>query len=115
MERLKKVIFKKREKINDRMAEMFGLLKELTTSRTPEKVLVREEASSPITKCVNAISFVKMMKYKSIENNEIVDKSVIEPSELNIVEPIKLVNNKEEMGDGTIDESVRSVNDELNR
>nr|GEX22915.1 ribonuclease H-like domain-containing protein [Tanacetum cinerariifolium] len=71
---------------------------------TPKKVLVREEASSPITKCVNAISFVKMEKDKSVENNEIVDKSVIEPSELNIVEPIELVDKKEEIGDGMVDE-----------
>ncbi|GJT37695.1 zinc finger, CCHC-type containing protein [Tanacetum coccineum] len=44
MERFKNVIFKQREEINDRMAKMFGLLKELTTSRAPEKVLIREEA-----------------------------------------------------------------------
>ncbi|GJR26663.1 hypothetical protein Tco_1102895 [Tanacetum coccineum] len=94
MERLERAIFKKREEINDRMAEMFGLLKELTTSRTPEKVLVREEASNPITKCVNAISLVKMERYKSIENNEVVDKNVVESSELNAVEPIELVDKK---------------------
>nr|GEW35862.1 hypothetical protein [Tanacetum cinerariifolium] len=38
------------------MTEMFGLLKELITSRTPEKVLIREEAKFPITKNVNSIS-----------------------------------------------------------
>ncbi|GJW45879.1 hypothetical protein Tco_0077525 [Tanacetum coccineum] len=38
------------QEINDRMAEVFGLLKELTTSRAPEKVLIREEAKSPVTK-----------------------------------------------------------------
>ncbi|GKD78634.1 hypothetical protein Tco_1341255, partial [Tanacetum coccineum] len=48
--KVRKAIFKQREEINDRMAEMFGLLKELTSSRTPKKVLVREEAGSPITK-----------------------------------------------------------------
>ncbi|GJU42229.1 retrovirus-related pol polyprotein from transposon TNT 1-94 [Tanacetum coccineum] len=94
---------------------MFGLLKELITSRTPEKVLVREEASSPVTKCVNAISLVKMEKYKSIKNNGVVDKSVIEPSELNVVEPIKLVDRKNEMEDGADDESVKSVKEELTR
>ncbi|GKA54726.1 hypothetical protein Tco_0753675 [Tanacetum coccineum] len=45
MERFKNALFKQREEINGRMAEMFGLLKELTTSRTPEKVLIREEAN----------------------------------------------------------------------
>ncbi|GKA23936.1 hypothetical protein Tco_0709969 [Tanacetum coccineum] len=91
MERFKKSIFKQRKEINDRMTKLFGLLKELTTSKTPKKVLVREEASNPITKCVKAISLVKMEKDKSIENNEVVDKNVVESSKLNAVEPIELV------------------------
>ncbi|GKB19090.1 zinc finger, CCHC-type containing protein [Tanacetum coccineum] len=45
MERFENAIFKQREEINDRMTEMFGLLKELTTSRAPKKVLIREEAN----------------------------------------------------------------------
>ncbi|GJZ93657.1 hypothetical protein Tco_0665860 [Tanacetum coccineum] len=59
MERFKNTIFKQREEINGKMSEMFGLLKELTTSRTPEKVLIREEAKFPITKNVNSISLTK--------------------------------------------------------
>ncbi|GKE45070.1 zinc finger, CCHC-type containing protein [Tanacetum coccineum] len=50
MERFENAIFKQREEINDRTTEMFGLLKELTTSRTPMKVLIREEAKFPVTK-----------------------------------------------------------------
>ncbi|GJZ07662.1 hypothetical protein Tco_0541455 [Tanacetum coccineum] len=37
MERFENPIFKQREGINDRMTEMLGLLKELTTSMDPEK------------------------------------------------------------------------------
>ncbi|GKD00222.1 hypothetical protein Tco_1170496, partial [Tanacetum coccineum] len=59
MERFENVIFKQREEINGRMTEMFGLLKELTTSRTPEKVLIREEAKFPVTKNVISISMTK--------------------------------------------------------
>ncbi|GJX82593.1 MAK10-like protein [Tanacetum coccineum] len=59
MERFKNTIFKQREEINGRMTEMFELLKELTTSRTPEKVLIREEARFPVTKNVNSISLTK--------------------------------------------------------
>ncbi|GJU23167.1 MAK10-like protein [Tanacetum coccineum] len=59
MERFENTIFKQREEINGRMTEMFGLLKELTTSRTPEKVLIREEAKFPVTKNVNSISLTK--------------------------------------------------------
>ncbi|GJW07287.1 hypothetical protein Tco_1569710 [Tanacetum coccineum] len=66
---LKKSVFKQREEIKDRMAKMFRLLKELTTSKTLEKVLVREEARHPITKHVNAISLINMEKEKSVENN----------------------------------------------
>ncbi|GJU53131.1 MAK10-like protein [Tanacetum coccineum] len=59
IERFENAIFKQREEINDRMTEMFGLLKELTTSRAPEKVLIREEAKFPVTKNVNSISLTR--------------------------------------------------------
>nr|GEV22657.1 hypothetical protein [Tanacetum cinerariifolium] len=59
MERFKNAIFKQREGINSRMIEMLGLLKELTTSRCPEKVLIREEAKFPVTKNLNSISLTK--------------------------------------------------------
>ncbi|GJT22194.1 MAK10-like protein [Tanacetum coccineum] len=59
MERFTNAIFKQREEINDKMAEMFGLLKELTTSRAPEKVLIKEEAKSLVTKNVNSIPLTK--------------------------------------------------------
>ncbi|GKC51848.1 hypothetical protein Tco_1074593 [Tanacetum coccineum] len=70
------------------MAEMFGLLKELTASRTPKKVL-------------------------SIINNEVVDKNEVEPNESDVVEPIEEVDEKEEVEDGTDDEPVRCVKEEL--
>nr|GEW59818.1 hypothetical protein [Tanacetum cinerariifolium] len=38
---------------------MFELLKELTTSRTPKKVLIREEAKFSVTKNVNYISLAR--------------------------------------------------------
>nr|GEV98490.1 hypothetical protein [Tanacetum cinerariifolium] len=109
MERFKKGIFKQREEIIDRMAEMFRLLKELTTSRTQKKVLVIEEARHHITKYVNAISLVNMKNENNVENNEVFGKKVIEPSELNIVDE------KEEMVDGMGDESARSANKDLIR
>ncbi|GKF15170.1 hypothetical protein Tco_0056632, partial [Tanacetum coccineum] len=51
------------------MTEMLGLLKELTNSRAPKKVLIREEAKSPVTKSVNSISLVR----EEEENNDIYD------------------------------------------
>nr|GEV03235.1 zinc finger, CCHC-type [Tanacetum cinerariifolium] len=59
MERFENAIFKQQDEINDRMAEMFGLFKELTTSRAPEKVLIREKAKSIVTKNVNYISLAR--------------------------------------------------------
>ncbi|GJV28996.1 MAK10-like protein [Tanacetum coccineum] len=59
MERFENTIFKQREEINGRITKMFGLLKELTTRRTPEKVLIREEVKFPVTKSINSISLTK--------------------------------------------------------
>ncbi|GJZ80064.1 hypothetical protein Tco_0644901 [Tanacetum coccineum] len=59
MGRFKNAILKQREEINGRMTEMFRLLKELTTSRSPEKVLIREEAKFYVTKGLNSISLTK--------------------------------------------------------
>ncbi|GJS25728.1 uncharacterized mitochondrial protein-like protein [Tanacetum coccineum] len=67
MERFKNTIFKKRKEINARMTEMFELLKKLTTSRNPKKVLIREEAKFPVTKNVNSIS---LERYEEEENNK---------------------------------------------
>ncbi|GJU97111.1 zinc finger, CCHC-type containing protein [Tanacetum coccineum] len=41
------------------MTEMSRLLKELTTSRALEKVLIRDEAKSPVTISVNSIFFIR--------------------------------------------------------
>ncbi|GJT74652.1 hypothetical protein Tco_1041377 [Tanacetum coccineum] len=76
MERFENAIFKHREEINDRMAEMFGLLKELTTSRAPEKVLIKEEAKSPVTKNVNSISLVKGEEESNDNDDMAVDDGI---------------------------------------
>ncbi|GJS15041.1 MAK10-like protein [Tanacetum coccineum] len=91
------------------MAKMFGLLKELTASRTLEKVLVREEARHPITKHVNSISLIRMEEEKSVGNNEVVVKNVVEPNKSDIVEPLEKVDRKDEVEDRTNDEPVRST------
>ncbi|GJT66143.1 hypothetical protein Tco_1017623 [Tanacetum coccineum] len=41
------------------MTEMFRLLKELTTNKIPENVLIREEAKFHVTKNINSISLTK--------------------------------------------------------
>ncbi|GKD44056.1 zinc finger, CCHC-type containing protein [Tanacetum coccineum] len=76
MERFENAIFKQREEINDRMTEMFKLLKELTTSRTPEKVLIREEAKFPVTKNVNSISLARGKEEMSDKADEALDNTI---------------------------------------
>ncbi|GKC83317.1 hypothetical protein Tco_1139034 [Tanacetum coccineum] len=98
IERFEKAIFKQRDEINGRMVEMFGLLKELTSSITPEKVLVREEIRNPITKNVNAISLCRIKSEKFEENNEVIDKNITEHGKCSIEEPIRITN-KEPLGE----------------
>ncbi|GKA38699.1 zinc finger, CCHC-type containing protein [Tanacetum coccineum] len=76
MERFENAIFKKREEINGRMTEMFGLLKELMTSRAPKKVLIREEAKFPVTKNVNTISLARGEEEMSDKTDETLDNTI---------------------------------------
>nr|GFB88705.1 hypothetical protein [Tanacetum cinerariifolium] len=76
MEIFKNAISKQREEINDRMAEMFGIFMELTTSRAPEKMLIREEAKSPDTKNVNSISLTRREEEKSDEDDVAIDDGI---------------------------------------
>nr|GEV76784.1 hypothetical protein [Tanacetum cinerariifolium] len=110
-----KYIFKQREEINDRKLEMFELLRELTSSRTPEKVLVREEANNPITKTINAISLIKMEKEKGIKGSKVAKGNVIELNKLEALEPIESPGGEEEMEKGTDGRSVESMKGELAR
>ncbi|GJS29071.1 hypothetical protein Tco_0489691 [Tanacetum coccineum] len=76
MERFEKPIFKHHEVINDRITEMFRLLKELTTSRTPKKVLIREKSKIPVTKNVNSISLAKGEEERSDKTDEALDNTL---------------------------------------
>ncbi|GKE94941.1 zinc finger, CCHC-type containing protein, partial [Tanacetum coccineum] len=69
-------IFKQQEEINDRMAKMVKLLKELTTSMAPEKVLIRKEAKSPVTKNVNSISLTRGEKERNDNDDMAADGSI---------------------------------------
>ncbi|GJS32654.1 hypothetical protein Tco_0531036 [Tanacetum coccineum] len=75
MERFENTIFKQREEVNGRMPEMFGLLKELMTSRTLEKLLMREEAKFHVTKNVNSISLVRNEEEENNMMDEIADNT----------------------------------------
>nr|GEV78461.1 hypothetical protein [Tanacetum cinerariifolium] len=73
IERFENAIFKQREEINDRMTEMFELLRELMTSRTLKKVLIREESKFPVTNNINSISLARGKEERS-------NKTVVTPN-----------------------------------
>nr|GFA69829.1 zinc finger, CCHC-type [Tanacetum cinerariifolium] len=83
--------------------------------RTPEKVLVKEEARHLVIKNVNAISLVKMEKEKNTKNNEAIDKNVMGLSELNAIEPTGVVDIKKEVVDEINDKPVKNVREEPKR
>nr|GFA12109.1 hypothetical protein [Tanacetum cinerariifolium] len=56
-----------------------------------------------------------MEEEKSVENNQVVDKNVVEPNKSDVAEPIDVVDRKDEIKDGTGDEPVRSVKEEITR
>ncbi|GKC21093.1 MAK10-like protein [Tanacetum coccineum] len=88
MERFENAIFKQREEIKDKMAKIFRLLKELTTSRAPEKVLITEEAKSPITKNLNSISLTKGEEEKN-EKNDVATDGIEKTSGSDTEMPVK--------------------------
>ncbi|GJW77704.1 hypothetical protein Tco_0139386 [Tanacetum coccineum] len=98
MERFENAIFKQREEINDRMTEMFGLLKELTTSRAPEKVLIREEAKFPVTKNVNSISLTKGKEKRSEKTDVTTGDDFEKPTKTETEMPVKEADKEDEAG-----------------
>nr|GEV34539.1 zinc finger, CCHC-type [Tanacetum cinerariifolium] len=76
MERFENAIFKHQEEINNMMAKMFELLKELTTGTALEKVFIREEAKSSITKNVNYISLAKGEEERSDNDDMATDGGI---------------------------------------
>ncbi|GJV12400.1 hypothetical protein Tco_1353941 [Tanacetum coccineum] len=91
MERFENAIFKQREEINNRMAEMFRLLKELTASRTPKK----------------------MKEEKSVGNNGMVGKNIVEPNKSVVAKTLEEVNRDDEVNNMTSNGLVRSVEKDL--
>ncbi|GJV14034.1 hypothetical protein Tco_1359357, partial [Tanacetum coccineum] len=99
IKRFKNAIFKQREEINGRMTEMFGLLKELTTSKTPKKVLIREEAKFPVTKNLNSISLIKGEERGS-NRTKVTPDNVEKPTETETETPVMKVEKINEVENG---------------
>ncbi|GKE53109.1 MAK10-like protein [Tanacetum coccineum] len=82
-------IFKQREEINDWMEKMFGLLKELTTNMAIEKVLIREEAKSPVTKNVNSISLSRREEESNDDNDVVTSDDIKKTTETEMEVSVK--------------------------
>ncbi|GKD99216.1 zinc finger, CCHC-type containing protein [Tanacetum coccineum] len=71
------------------MTEMFGLLKELTISKAPEQVLIREEAKFPVTKNVNSISLFRGDEERNEKNNVAIGDNIEKPTGIQTEMPAK--------------------------
>ncbi|GKF92987.1 hypothetical protein Tco_0279706, partial [Tanacetum coccineum] len=100
------------EEINDRMEEMFRLLKELTTSRVPEKVLIREEAKSPITKNVNSISLARGKEERNDDNDIATGNDIEKPTGTKMGMPVKEAEKENEVENGIKYEPIRKTRKE---
>ncbi|GKD04111.1 hypothetical protein Tco_1179085, partial [Tanacetum coccineum] len=96
MERFENAIFKQHEEINDRMTKICGLLNELTTSRAPKKVLIREEAKFLVTKNVNSLSLTKGEEERSDKTDVTADNDIEKPTETGAKMPTKEAEKEDE-------------------
>nr|GEW16482.1 hypothetical protein [Tanacetum cinerariifolium] len=111
MERFENTIFKQREEFNSRMTEMFGLLKELMTSKTPERVLIREETKFPITKNINYIFLTKREEGGS-DRTEVTPDNAERPTETKIKMPVMEVEKINEVENGARTKSIKTSESE---
>ncbi|GJX14388.1 MAK10-like protein [Tanacetum coccineum] len=94
------------QEINDRMAEMFGLLKEIITNRALEKVLIIEEAKSPVTKNVNSISLARKEEERNDKDDIATDGGI---NKTNTEIPVKEANKESKADDGTKNKPTRKT------
>ncbi|GJU27962.1 hypothetical protein Tco_1166583 [Tanacetum coccineum] len=97
------------------MAEMFGLLKELTASQTSKKVLVSEEARHLITKNVNSIYLIRVEEEKNVGNNGAIGESVVEPSKSEEEKTLKEVDVMNEVERRADDKPAKSVRENVTK
>ncbi|GJU36361.1 hypothetical protein Tco_1184715 [Tanacetum coccineum] len=112
MERFENAIFKQREEVNDRMAEMFGLLKELTTSKAPEKVLIREEVNSSVTKNVNSISLTRGVEEREDDNDLVTGDNIKKATKMEMKMAIKEAETKNEAENKTKNKPIEKAKKE---
>nr|GEV88601.1 reverse transcriptase domain-containing protein [Tanacetum cinerariifolium] len=114
MEQFENSIFKQREEINGRITEMFGLLKELTTNKALEKVIIREEAKSLVIKKVNSISLIGKIEEENNKHNVAISNIDKETNKTNIEVPVKEAETKNKSRNGVENKPTKKAeNDEV--
>jgi hypothetical protein len=72
--RFEEAVYKQKEEMQEKMNEMISLLEEYANQRTPERVLLRKESTTPTTQFVNSIAIV----HKDNEKVETPTKQTLE-------------------------------------
>nr|GEV57308.1 hypothetical protein [Tanacetum cinerariifolium] len=96
IEIFKDAIFKQPEEINDKMTEIFRLIKELTTSRAPKNVLIRKEAKFPVNKNVNSISLTRVEEERSKKTDITTGDDIKNPTKTEMEMPFKKAEKEDE-------------------
>nr|GEU39863.1 hypothetical protein [Tanacetum cinerariifolium] len=94
------------------MAEMFGLLKEITTNRAHEKVLIKEEAKSPVTENVNFISLARGEGERNGDNDVATGEDIEKPTRTETGMPVKEVEKENKAEDGIKNKPIRKAKKE---
>ncbi|GKF14249.1 hypothetical protein Tco_0055711 [Tanacetum coccineum] len=105
-------IFKQREEINDRMAELFGLLKELITSRAPKNMLIKEEAKSFVTKNINSISLTRREEERNGDNDVVTGDDIKKTTRTEMEVSVKEVETKNGAENSTKNKPIKKAKKE---
>ncbi|GKA27482.1 hypothetical protein Tco_0713650 [Tanacetum coccineum] len=95
------------------MTKMFGLLKELMTSRALEKVLMREEAKHLVAKNLNSISLIRGEEEKNDDDNATTGDSIEKPNGSDTEIPLKKAEKENEAENRTKNKQINSAKKEL--
>lgn len=72
--RFEEAVYKQKEEMQEKMNEMMSLLEEYANQKTPERILLRKESTTPTTQFVNSITII----HKDSEKVETPTKQTLE-------------------------------------
>ncbi|GJX87214.1 hypothetical protein Tco_0339228 [Tanacetum coccineum] len=93
-------------------SDTIRLLKELTTNRALEKVLIKEEAKSPVTKNINSISLARGEEERNDDNEVATGDDIKKPTRREMGMPVKEAEKENEVVNGIKNEPIRKARKE---